>query len=201
MKTSDFSRFAVGIYATIAILAGCGGSHSPMTPGTLGQNAAATLHGSVPISSVRSDSELSGEMLTSTKVRSHCHGKKSVSSDFHAHGSASGPFPGTFTASGSAKSYYSDGGTSLDERFTITSGSEEISGHIEYRFLPPLAFRQLFRNPNSVSCSKHILSFDFPKVPYKVKKHPHQDGRASATLENGSFSESFKKIGHRQPLT
>lgn len=199
MKTSDFSRHALGTGLAVAMLAGCGGSQSPMTPGTVPQSAATMPHGSGLISLVRSDSKLSGETLTSTKVRSYCTKppKGAPSGKFHVHGTASGPFPGTFTASGRAGFEFTANGQAglaspnqlvpfLDERFTIRSGSVEISGHTVQG--GPIALGQ-------VSClkHKHILSFHFSKLRYKVETHPPQLGRnASATLKRGSFSESFK---------
>lgn len=60
----------------------------------------------------------------------------------------------------------------IDERFTITSGSVEISGRVEFKG----------NGVGEVRCSNDTLSFDFPSFPYKQKRH---SGTASATLANG----------------
>lgn len=72
----------------------------------------------------------------------------------------------------------------LDGRFTITSGSEVISEHAVGA--PAKKMGTLLR------CKKHVLSFDYPVVKYKMEGYKHKRGEASATAESGSFTESFK---------
>jgi hypothetical protein len=154
-----------------AILAGCRSAQTAFSVAPVTPNAA---------SSVRADAKLRGESLTSTEVRSHCHYLSqppgTLIGAFRAYGSASGPLPGTFMATGGLR-----GGLvrNFSERLTIKSGSQEISGSVSYGGVHGAA-----------GCSKRRLSFDFPKLTYKVE--PDQHGHASATLSSGSLNESFK---------
>jgi hypothetical protein len=187
MKNLNLGLWALSGCVAAVLLAGCAGPQEPVgAPGAVPQYAATILHGSRPISSTRSDSKLSGETLTSTKVTSSCRtyskGSDSwTSGTFHVRGNASGPFSGTFTARGQAAE---NGGSiilpssHLDEHFTITSASQEISGHALYGNLG-LPF----------ICSNHILSFEISSFPYKLRDH--RGGTASATLENGASGQTF----------
>ncbi len=174
MKVSHVIRWALAFCAAPSMLFGCGGSQRLITPATT-------------ISAVRPDSILSGETLKSIKARSYCVGNKAKQSgDFHARGTASGPFSGTFTAKGLAGDSEARREPSLwylDEHFTITSASQEISGHVRQGGAGKV-----------VSCSKHVLSFEISSFPYKLKRH--RGGTASVTLTNGvsrqTFTESFK---------
>jgi hypothetical protein len=72
---------------------------------------------------------LSGEILTASTIQFHgCHGQP-LETTFQASGSATGPFPGTFTVTG--EWHPNNGGsTIISQSFVITSGNGTISGTI-----------------------------------------------------------------------
>jgi len=194
MNSLNLSRCALGFAVTAILLAGCGGGLPSSIDAPVAQNAATTRYVPRPILLVHSDSKISGETFTSTSVRSRCHGKQTMRGSFHAHGSASGPVPGTFTASGNAGQ--SNQGHShmrtwgFEETFTITSGSQEVSGSVS-------SGGGEIGNP--FRCSNHMLAFKlggrFFSLGYKLKGQ-RGSGAASATLEGGpsgqTFTESFQ---------
>lgn len=124
-------------------------------------------------------SPLSGEVLTATKyelavVSCRLHGGKTT---FTASGTATGPFPGTFTATGTWHHHGTPYKISLHfrESFTIKSGMREISGHIE-----------LLNNANYGAGCEEIQN---PDLHYKTDDH--WTGVASAGISNSGFSEAF----------
>ena len=118
---------ATNACAAAAVLASLGGCSTP----ELSHAPVGTVHDSA--GTLRS-AGLGGELLTGSKVKlraGKCNGLSGGSVRFTASGTATGPYPGTFTAKGDWSfaplehpvSYY------FHERFTITSGTISFSGH------------------------------------------------------------------------
>lgn len=140
---SNLAGNALGLCAVAAILSGCSnGSGSTPIPIPAAQTRVSnpsTVSRAVSPNDAASQRLASNpanpELLTGkAKLR---FGKKGTT--FTAHGTATGSYPGTFTASGSWDSGESNGGHgqwiccpwwSFSESFTITSGSSSISGTI-----------------------------------------------------------------------
>jgi hypothetical protein len=134
MKTISRGHYALSVCAAAAMLAGCGGgstspSYQPpgMSQSSLAQSAS---------SSQRVGPNSSGtEVLSGTaKVRSgRCRKSSGSYTHFSAHGKATGPYPGTFIASGrweeSCLSRFC--GWSFNEKFTIKSGVSKVLGTIK----------------------------------------------------------------------
>lgn len=138
MITLRFGRHALGICAAATTLAACGGStqfpnltaQTPLgkagTPQRVGPNYSGT------------------EVFTGkAKLIKPCHDEKGGSfTHFSAHGNATGPYPGTFTASGLWNFSYNmhhQPSWVFAETFTITTGSSTISGSmndIGFNYLP-----------------------------------------------------------------
>jgi hypothetical protein len=180
MKTLAARRYAFTIAIAVVTLTGCG------AVGTAPQLDAVRAAGIEPVTP---DSELRGETLTSTKVRSYC--SKDGGHDFatfKATGTASGPLPGTFKAHGKVKP---EGGRTnmhfpFHEVFEIVSNSKKIGGVIRNRNI-------------DVECagSQSLWVFALSKLHYRLK-HSKAHGTVSATLEGGysgkteMFTESFQ---------
>jgi hypothetical protein len=143
---SSPTHYALNVCAAAAMLAGCGGS-TPL-PNPTAQTPVGNATTSKRVASpsfatperVGPNSSGAVEVLTGkAKLIKPCHtirgkhGKsQGWSTNFSAHGNATGPYPGTFTATGSWSGYPSIiGGPDFflfAEAFTITSGSATISG-------------------------------------------------------------------------
>ena len=149
MELSHHSRYALGICAAtprsgarrillaacaVAVLAGC--SNAAQIAPIPGR----TLDARIPAVKVDSptshpmDSPMSGEVLTGSSVHGTCHGGGGdlvARGKFSASGTASGPYPGTFTAHGTwtvHSGYFN--GFALHESFTISSGKHTFSGRM-----------------------------------------------------------------------
>ena len=135
--TSRPTLYTLSVCATAAILAGCGGPSQLPNP-----DVQAPLNGRRTIDVIasasrtaREDSRLDSsriELLTA-EAKGHCkrsHSGLFGSCDFKATGTATGPYPGTFTASGSY--YFCEVYCmwTFGESFAITSGITKISGTI-----------------------------------------------------------------------
>lgn len=170
MQTQSLSRCGLSVCVAAILLAGCAerqaGALGPMTPA--GQSVF-----------VFPASVLSGETLTSTRLKSHCQAAIDLSAKFHASGNASGPFPGTFTVEGGFGGGGPMGGGYFKEHFKITSGSDVILGFVS-------------KASGSRSCSGgSIGKFVFDgSVPYKTKL-PHSKGMSEVDISASSFSETF----------
>jgi hypothetical protein len=138
MKTVLHGHYALSVCAAAATLAGCSGSArlpNPTAQTALG-NTGATFRVVSPSFAtpepVGPNSSGTEALTGKAKLIKPCHrAKHGWSASFSAHGNATGPYPGTFTASGSWGEYYGRGGSEVwnfSETFTITSGSSTISG-------------------------------------------------------------------------
>ncbi len=143
-------------FAAFAVLAlvGCAGGKQlapPSIPNNpLGRSAdraasAAPFAGAIP-------SSLSGEVLTATNVvvtrARHCLTPYRVNATFTASGTATGPYPGTFSASGTWDRCFDDFVVwGFKESFTITSASVTIQGMASTSgsFGPPTPVIRCFR--------------------------------------------------------
>jgi hypothetical protein len=144
MKTISRVPYALSVCAVAAMLTGCGGSTqfpnpTAQTPVGNAINSKRVASPSFATSERVGSHSSSTEALTGkAKLIKPCHtirgkhGKNQGSrTTFSAHGKATGPYPGTFTASGSwttscnrvFQCFWTFG-----ETFTITSGSSTISG-------------------------------------------------------------------------
>ncbi len=106
MKTISRAPYILSVCAGAAILAGCGGAAQSSLPNGMEQNATrVALHSVTPPSSA-------SEVLTATDVTVSSYCPASEGAGFRASGTATGPYPGTFTASG-----YWNSGEGLDHYF------------------------------------------------------------------------------------
>lgn len=115
-------RNTLGLCAAAALLGGCGGSGQ--SPNPMAQ---------APLDRLRSDS--SGNEVLNGKIHTHCKnhasGLRSTCTFRTTHpGKATGPYPGTFTATGSYGIDFAPYSRGFNESFTIISGSSEITGSI-----------------------------------------------------------------------
>jgi hypothetical protein len=152
---NNLTPYLLSVCAAAAMLAGCGGStqfSSPTGQAPTG-NAIASKRVASPgfVMPERIDANSSGTevLIGKAKLIKPCHtirgkhGKNQGSStNFGAHGNATGPYPGIFTASGgwtiSSNSVHQPFWT-FAETFTITTGSSTISGtmnKIGFSYLP-----------------------------------------------------------------
>jgi hypothetical protein len=144
MKTVVQRHCALSVCAAAAIFAGCGGSTqfpNPTARAPVG-NAITSKRVASPSFATpeRAGANSSGnEVLTGkAKIIKPCHtvrgphgGKHGSITSFSAHGNATGPYPGTFTASGSwtvSCNRIFQCFWTFNETFAITSGSSTISG-------------------------------------------------------------------------
>ena len=144
VRISDLTCHALSFCAAAAILTGCGGSTQFPNP-----TAQTPVGNAIPQERVESPSfatperiganSSANEVLTGeAKLIKPCHtirgphgGKHGSITSFSAHGNATGPYPGTFTASGSwtvSCNRVLQCSWTFNETFTITSGSSTISG-------------------------------------------------------------------------
>ncbi len=144
MKTISRVPYVLSVCAAAAILAACGGA--TQLPNPTAQTPLGNAHTAKQVASPsfstpeRVGPNSSGtEVLTGkAKIIKPCHairgkhGKiQGWSTSFSAHGNATGPYPGTFTASGSWSNYPTFPPQSqwlFSEGFTITSSLSTISG-------------------------------------------------------------------------
>ena len=144
MKTILRAPYALSVCAAAAVLAACGGSTSFPSPTAQTPLGNAITSKRVASSSFaipeRIGANSSGaEVLTGKATLHQCHpyGFEFFRRFSHAHGKATGPYPGTFTASGQwgVSELIYNGREKLfwgfSERFIITSGASKVSGTIE----------------------------------------------------------------------
>jgi hypothetical protein len=142
MKKLSRAHYALSVCATVIMLAGCGEalqSPSPTAQMPFSKGGARDTLGSISgAASQRLGPDSSGyEGFSAPKTRIHCHSyfynpyDFGFNAKFRATGTATGPYPGTFTASGSWSYEVNRGGqfsSSFQEKFAIRSGSSKISG-------------------------------------------------------------------------
>jgi hypothetical protein len=120
---------------------------------------------------------LKGESLTGTATI-ECKSGGQLRAKFVANGTATGPYPGSFVATGIwRRTHYSDYLNVLQESFTITSGSRTITGHVPRRSVT-----------GNGSCF-------FLKAQFEYRaRGGHWRGSASASMSYPSydFAETFQ---------
>jgi hypothetical protein len=127
MKTISPRHYALSVCVTAATLAGCGGAIQ--LPNIVAQSSSSATRQRVGPNS--SGTEV---LYGTARVRSgRCRRSAGSFTHFSAHGKATGPYPGTFTAKGRwAEDCFSKFcGWSLDEKFTIRSGTSKVFGTIK----------------------------------------------------------------------
>jgi hypothetical protein len=189
MKVSNYNRFALEILvslrcalitcAAVATLAGCGGASNvgPTHDSGLVPNVTQGGH------TVASTGLLDGEVLTGAHVRVRhvkCH--RVYTADFHATGSATGPYPGTFVAKGSWDGGFFERGQGpfwhFSEQVAISSGASSIIAVVQ-------GFGTGF---GPIRCGS-VVSYSL--FQYTIDQVTQ--GFASTTgISKGVFSESFQ---------
>jgi len=170
MRILDFTRYALSVSVSAAMLCGCSGA-------TIGRPSV------VPNALARPNSELSGETFSSARATSHCSSgsRYSISGTFSASGKARGPLPGRFIAHGQVN--VSITMLKFSEHFQIRSGSQVIAG---FASAPASSGSPTF------ACSRSSkLSFAVEQLLYRVKGS-HARGGAAADLSGRSFNEGFQ---------
>ena len=141
---NNLTPYVLSVCAAAAMLAGCGGS--PQFPNPTAQAPVSNASTSKRVASPSfatpdriGASSSDNEVLTGKATLHRCHpyGLEFFRRFSHAQGKATGPYPGTFTASGqwgvseliyNGKEKFFWG---FSERFIITSGASKVSGTIE----------------------------------------------------------------------
>lgn len=186
MKTISRSHYALNICVGAAILAGCGGSAQFPNPIALGPVANSNAADRLPSPSkvvperVGSDSSSTERLTGTAKLIKPCHSlhgkdRGGWGTHFSASGVATGPNPGTFTATGT----WTGGGLpqpqwSFSESFSVTSGSQTINGTI-------LAFDFGFAPFSCTAVKKDSFSYSTPMV----------GGNAKVNIWSGHFREDL----------
>jgi hypothetical protein len=148
MKAISPAHYRLSVCAAAALLAGCGGS--AQVPNSTAQAAL-----------VRARSSSSGDEVLKGRVHTQCkyHGGLFTTCEFHTKGpgKATGPYPGTFTASGGYEQQEEYPFYSFGESFTITSGASQITGSISYRVSSGYQYTSSVGNGTAeVNVGRHI---------------------------------------------
>jgi hypothetical protein len=139
MKILDLSRYALGICAGTAILAGCNSGGSQVAPAGPMQQSRARLDLNAEAGPAKPlTTPLSGEVFSASNVTvktTKCGGGQIQGkvATFGASGKTEGPYRGTFSAKGDWgwSSFPLGRGTwHFNESFGITSGTRTISGKV-----------------------------------------------------------------------
>jgi hypothetical protein len=150
----------VCIAAAISLVTGCNGGSSSPTPATnMEQGPAVAITATQRPSGVQTGGFLNGEVLKASQVVILSCSTSPISVTFSATGSASGPFPGTFTETGR----WSDESTGYGPynyflgQFRISSKGRLIKGNIHGRVhaischsvdkIRDIAYRVLYHQP------------------------------------------------------
>jgi hypothetical protein len=140
MRTLGFNRYALSVSVAAIMFAGCGGVTqfpNPVAQTSLGGAGTGFRVASPDFATPQrvGPNSSGAEVLSGTaKVRSgRCRKSSGSYTHFSAHGKATGPYPGTFTAGGRwAESCLSRVcGWSFNEKFTIKSGVSKVLGTIK----------------------------------------------------------------------
>lgn len=132
--------------------------------------------------SLDSGQSISGEVLSGSSLQISCQDKKgeTVQATFTVSGTASGPYPGTFAASGEwSINAYAEILRNLRESFSVESGGRTLTGRIYAKYSEP-----------NISCG----TFSSKHLNYGVD-HRRWHGTASATI-NGGSAPSFNETLH-----
>ncbi|MGB8909758.1 MAG: hypothetical protein WCC84_13530 [Candidatus Cybelea sp.] len=148
MNTISRVPYGLSVCVAAAMLAGCGGSAQLPNPAT-----------QAPLGRIGSNS--SGNEVLKGRVHTHCkyHAGLFTSCEFHTKGpgKATGPYPGTFTASGGYEQQEWYPFYSFGESFTITSGTSQITGSIFYSTSSGYQYTSSVGNGTAdVSVGRHI---------------------------------------------
>ncbi|HLY03247.1 MAG TPA: hypothetical protein VKR56_12225 [Candidatus Cybelea sp.] len=166
---TTLGRFALSL-GVAAALAGCGSSQGAVAP-------SADLQTIVQ----RAANNFAGEKFTSTYVSAAClltPGGPML--NYMAMGSATGPLPGTFSASGSVFDFALKNTLSFSETFEVQSGTQTFSGKVKQSH-GALGFG---------GCRKAAKNdfFKANRVWYSVDR---SRGRSSLYYSKRQFHESF----------
>ena len=141
MKKLSRAHYALSVCGTVIMLAGCGEalqSPSPTAQMPFSKGGARDTFGSIIGAAPQrlGPDSSANEGFSAPKARIRCHPYFYNPSDFgfntkfRATGTAAGPYPGTFTASGSwnYEVFHGQFSSNFQEKFAIRSGSSEIRG-------------------------------------------------------------------------
>lgn len=168
MGTTTLSRYALIIGAAL-LLSGCAGPFGSGSPSFAPQ-------GAVQVAA----HAFAGETFTATAIDAPClltPGGPEI--QFTASGTASGPFPGTFSASGSVFDFAMRNTITFSETFDVQSGSQTFSGSATAT--TGIKFSGCPRN------SKKDF-FIVKGAPYEVDR---SRGKTEVRYDKLQFSESF----------
>jgi hypothetical protein len=168
MGTLDRLTLSAGVAA--AALAGCGSFQGAVAPNVAPQTT-------VQLAA----SSFAGEKFTSTYVSASClltPGGPLLK--YTATGSATGPLPGTFSASGNVLDFALEKTFQFSETFEVQSGTQTFSGEVE-KSRGVIGFS---------GCRKALKSDSFKanSVRYRVD---HSRGKSSIDYSKLQFNESF----------
>ncbi|HTA54075.1 MAG TPA: hypothetical protein VK755_04975 [Candidatus Acidoferrales bacterium] len=157
MKSLDLGRYALSTCVAAALLSGCGGSPPPISaPGAMGKYAASANQPDSVASSTT-------EFLYTRRVKETCFGNNyGCNCVFHTSGKASGPFSGTFTASGNWNAT-SNEPWKFSENFSIKSTGKVISGTVSGQGAHPQM------EGGCVSFGPHIMTYSVGSHNGKVR--------------------------------
>ena len=175
MKDSHLSRHVLCVCVVAISLTACGGSQI---------GTSQTREQALPFVVRTNATSLHGESFSSDNGADKCITTPAGPyADFKATGKASGPFPGTFRASGkvmhmeigSNRNYY------FNESFEIKSGSQTISGTAHREGKPGKWI--------SFACRPGHGDFALTGAHYRAAHS--QPGETSATLSKPNFKQTF----------
>jgi hypothetical protein len=162
-------HFTLSVTVAAAALAGCGSSQGSVAPNP-------ALQTTVRIAA----NDFAGEKFTSTKVSTSClltPGGPQI--NYTATGSASGPLPGTFSASGSVLHLGPISTFSFSEAFEVQSGTQTFSGKVKQSH-GTIGFNGCRKAKSEV--------FKAKRVTYSVDR---SRGKSSIYYSKLQFRESF----------
>lgn len=179
MNTISPARLALGVCAAAAMLAGCAGPSQFPNPDVqaplIGRRTIDVIASTSRTALADSKSNSSKIELLTAEAKGHCKRGPSElfgSCDFKASGTATGPYPGTFTASGSYNFCEVYCMWTFGESFTITSGTAKISGTISklgWGNSPP--FPAFYRYTSSLGDGRIKIEAVGPDGPFREKFH------------------------------
>ncbi|HEY2475389.1 MAG TPA: hypothetical protein VGI19_11385 [Candidatus Cybelea sp.] len=164
-----FGPFSLGVGIVAVALAGCGSF-----PGAQVQNAA------LPATVGLAANSFAGEKFTSTYVSTTCvFTPGGPQLNYMATGSASGPLPGTFSASGSVLHFALRNTFLFSETFEVQSGTQTFTGKVKQS-------DGVIRFSGCRSAKREF--FKATRVTYSVDR---SRGKTSIYYSKLQFDESF----------